>query len=124
MPTGLLRGIMQTYTLNTPVNIAVGGVGNTITVSSLQLTGIGFTSTPSIAQIGTGALNITLTDPKSGYQETISYMDASVIAFWNTQTANLVTGDELQDTVAKAVFTKLVADSRLPAGNLSSGNIA
>jgi hypothetical protein len=53
---------------------------------------------------------LTLTDPKTGAQESISYQDASVLAMWKT----------IGDTIAQAVFAKLIADGKLPAGTLAT----
>jgi hypothetical protein len=99
-----------TYTLTTPV--IIGGLSSSQTVSSLQLTAINLSTTPQLAQLGTGTLALTLTDPTSGVQETISYADASVLTLW----------ESIGDTVAQAVFAKLIADSRLPAGTLATAS--
>ncbi len=108
---------MQTYTLTTPLQ--TGSLAKSTTVSSLQITGISYTSTPRLAPLGSGSLVITLTDPHSGFQETISYLDSSVPAFWAATCAMAPTG-VLGDTVTAAVFAKLIADGKLPAGTLSS----
>jgi hypothetical protein len=99
---------MVTYTLTTP--ITVGTMAQPVTISSLQLTTLAYTSTPALAQIGTGVLSVTLTDPTTGAQETVTYKDASVIAMWQT----------IGDTIAQAVFAKLIADAKLPAGTLAT----
>ena len=106
---------MTTYTFTTPQT--VGSLGNQITVSSLELTGFWFTSTPALGALGTGGLELTLTDPSSGWQETVTYSDASVLSFWASVPS--VSSGELGDVVAQAVFAKLVADGKLPAGTVS-----
>lgn len=97
-----------TFTLAQPATI--GNLGNQVTVSSLQLTGITFSSTPEIAQLGTGELTILLTDPKSGYQEQITYRDSSALDLWL----------KIGDTVASAVFEKLIADAKIPTGTVQT----
>jgi hypothetical protein len=99
--------------------VVAGGIGKTIAVASLQVTGVVFTTTPALAPAGTGKLTITLTDPVSGYQEVITYSDSSVLAFWATLATAPSSGDTLSDTLAKAVFAKLIADAKLPAGTLA-----
>lgn len=99
---------MTTYTLTTPITL--GTLANPVTVSSLELTTLQYTSTPALAPIGTGTLAVTLTDPKTGAQESIAYQDASVLALWQT----------IGDTIAQAIFAKLIADGKLPAGTLAT----
>jgi hypothetical protein len=106
-----------TFTLATPVN--VGSLNQPLTVSSLQLTGLLYTSTPMLAPIGTGDLQVTLTDPVSGAQETINYQDATVLSLWET-VPTPTSGQQLGDIVAQTVFAKLIADGKLPAGTLSA----
>jgi hypothetical protein len=96
-----------TFTLAAP--ITVGTLANSVSISSLQLTNINLATTPDLAPLGTGTLTLTLTDPASGAQETITYRDASVLDLWQT----------IGDEVSKAVFAKLIADAKLPAGTLA-----
>jgi hypothetical protein len=110
---------MITFTLTAPVTL--GSMSSPITVASLQLTSVAYSSTPPLAQIGTGTLSVTLTDPVSGYQETINYSDASALALWSAAAA-VPAGQSLGDTIAQAVFAKLIADGKLPAGTLSTAN--
>lgn len=109
---------MQTYTFTTPLTISTG-LSDSITVKSVQLTAINISTTPELAQIGTGTMSVTLTDPATGYQEVISYSDASVITFWQATAPTPATGDQNQDVVAKAVFAKLISDNKLPGGTLT-----
>jgi hypothetical protein len=51
-----------------------------------------------------------LTDPVSGWQYKVNYQDASVLNMWQM----------VGDNVAQALFTKLIADGKLPAGTLST----
>jgi len=106
---------MTTYNLATPV--LIGTLGNQTAVSSLQVTGILWTSTPQLAPLGSGDLSVTLTDPASGYQETVRYQDASVLDLWaslQSPAANTAFGD----IVSAAILAKLVADGKLPPGNI------
>lgn len=100
--------MQTTFALTAPVS--VGGVSNPLTISSLKLTGFGLTTTPSLAPLGTGVLSLILTDPVSGYQETVNYADASVVALW----------EQLGEAIAAAVFSKLLADTRIPAGAITT----
>lgn len=97
---------MTTFTLTAPVTL--GTLANPISISALRLTGINLSTTPELAQLGTGTLVLTLTDPKSGAQENISYQDASVMDLWQS----------IGDAVSAAVFAKLIADGKLPAGTV------
>lgn len=98
---------MTTFTLTAPVTL--GSLANPINISSLRVTGINLSTTPELAQLGTGTLTLTLTDPASGAQEQFTYQDASVLDLWQT----------IGDDVSKAVFAKLIADNKLPAGTLA-----
>lgn len=109
---------MQTYTFATPQTITTG-IGQSVTVKSVQLTALNFSTTPALAPMGTGTLSVTLTDPVTGYQQTFSYGDSSVLTFWETAAVAPDAGDQFRDTVDKAVFSKLIADGKLPAGALS-----
>jgi hypothetical protein len=96
-----------TFTLSTPLTF--GTLANQVSISSLQLTNINIATTPDLAPLGTGTLTLTLTDPASGAQETVIYRDASVLDLWK------IIGDD----ISKAVFAKLIADAKLPAGVLA-----
>jgi hypothetical protein len=109
---------MTTFTLTTPVN--VGTLTAPVNVSSLNITGVNFTTKPSLAPIGAGELDVVLTDPVSGWQETISYQDATVLAFLAQAATAPASGATLQDALAAAVFAKLVADGKLPAGTVTT----
>ncbi len=108
---------MLTFTLNTPVN--VGGIGSQVTVKALQVTGITSSLTPPLAQIGTGILAVTLTEPNTGWQQTFNYQDDSVPALW-TGAQSPAANTALGDIVAAAIFAKLVADGKLPAGTVTT----
>ena len=109
---------MVTYTLTTPVN--VGTLTQPVAVSSLKVTGVGFSTTPALAPLGTAELSITLTDPVSGWQEMIDYKDASVLTFFAQVAPTPPTGATYEDVMAAAVLTKLIADGKLPAGTLTT----
>jgi hypothetical protein len=108
---------MKTYTFTTPLQIATG-LSTSLTIKSVQVTAMNYNQTPNLAQLGTGLLDITLTDPDTGWQETISYRDASVLTFWQSAVTP-VQGDTFEDLAAIALFDKLVADNKLPAGTVS-----
>ncbi len=96
--------MQTTFALTAPVS--VGGISSPLSVAALQLTGVGLTTKPSVAPVGTGVLVLTLTDPVSGWQETVQYADDTVITLWQ----------QIGDAVAAAVFAKLTADGKIPAG--------
>jgi hypothetical protein len=106
-----------TFTLNTPVN--VGTLTSPVNVASLKVTGVWFSTTPELAPLGAAELSITLTDPASGWQETVDYKDASVPEFFAQSAPTPPTGATYEDIMAVAVFNKLIADGRLPSGNLA-----
>lgn len=108
---------MTTYTLTTP--LTVGTLGSQSTVSSLQITVLEYSSTPALAPLGTAELSVTLTDPNSGWQERVLYQDASVFALWQSAQSP-APGTQLGDILAAAVFAKLIADGKLPAGTISN----
>ena len=108
---------MVIFTLATPVN--VGTLTAPINVSSLAITAIYFSTTPAIAPLGTAELSITLTDPASGWQETVSYLDASVPTFFTQPAPTPDPGATMEDVMAATVFSKLIADGKLPAGSLT-----
>jgi hypothetical protein len=98
----------RTFTVATP--LTVGDLVNRITVNSLQITSLWYSSTPDLAPSGTGELEITLTDPATGWQTKVSYQDASVLTMWQM----------IGDNVAQALFAKLIADGNLPPGTVAS----
>lgn len=109
---------MTTFTLTTP--FTTGGLSNSITVTSLQITDVWFASIPQLAPIGTGELEITLTDPVSGWQEQITYQDASVLAFFASPATAPPSGATYSDVISIALFSKLIADGKLPPGTVST----
>lgn len=108
---------MKTYTFTTPIMIQTG-LSSSLTVKSVQVTAMNYNQTPALAQLGTGVLDITLTDPDTGWQETISYRDSSVLTFWQSAVTP-AQGETFADLTAVAVFDKLVADRKLPAGTVA-----
>jgi hypothetical protein len=102
---------MVTFTLAAPVN--VGGLTDPLSVSSLVITGIKYSSTPALAQLGTSTLEVTLTDPATGWQSVIAYQDATASDVWATVGTDFAT----------AVFNKLLADGKIPAGTIDAGAI-
>jgi len=108
---------MVTCTFATPMN--VGSITKPLSVSSVIVTEVSFSSTPQLAPIGTGELDVTLTDPVSGWQEEISYQDASVIDLWNS-TPTIAAGTKWGDMIAQTIFAKLIADGNLPASTVAT----
>ena len=106
------------FTLATPVN--VGSLTQPVVVSTLKVTGVWFSTTPALAPLGAAELDITLTDPVSGWQETLEYIDASVPVFFAQAAPVPPQGSTYEDIMAAAVFSKLIADGKLPAGTLST----
>jgi hypothetical protein len=104
------------FTLTTPV--AVGNLSNPRTIAALAITSIWFTTTPDMAQLGTGELDITLTETKNGWQETITYKDASVLTFFAQTAPAYPNGSSVEDIICGLLFAKLIADGKLPAGVL------
>lgn len=109
---------MVTFKLTTPVN--VGTLTAPISVSALAVTGVTFSTTPALAQVGTGELNVTLTDTLSGWQETVQYRDASVLAFFAQPAPAVPDGATMQDVMSQLVLSKLIADGKLPAGTVTT----
>ena len=108
------------FTLETPVN--VGTLTDPVTVSALRVTSVWFSTTPQLAPIGAAELDITLTETTNGWQETITYKDASVLEFFAQSAPTPPAGATYEDVMAAAVFSKLIADGKLPAGTLSSAS--
>ena len=106
------------FTLTTPVN--VGTLTQPVVVSSLTVTGVWFSTTPALGPIGAAELSVTLTDPASGWQETVDYCDSSVPTFFAQAAPTPPSGATYEDVIAAAVFSKLIADSKLPAGTLTT----
>jgi hypothetical protein len=103
---------MVTFTLDTPFQ--TGTFDKPVAVSRLLLTGIKYSSTPELGAIGTSTLDVTLTDPDSRQQFKFSYQDATAPDVWADVSA----------TFASAVFNKLIADGKLPAGSIDTGETA
>ena len=110
---------MQTYTFTTPFTINLG-LNATQTIKSVQLTGFTLSTTPPLGEIGTGLLSVTLTDPATGWQEAFPWDDTTAISFGQTAAIAPASGDQLCDTIAKAVFTLLTAKNLIPAGTLAT----
>ena len=109
---------MTTFMLAVPAQ--VGNLGSPVTVAALRITSIWFTTTPALAPIGTGELDITLTETTSGWQETVSYKDASVLAFFAQAAPPPPAGVTVEDVMCQLLFAKLIADGKLPPGTVST----
>ena len=105
------------FTLTTP--LTVGSLGNSVTVAALKVSAIWLTSTPKMAPIGTGQLYVTLTETTNGWQETIQYQDATVLSFLGAAAVAPAAGATFADQLGAAIFTKLIADGKLPTGTVS-----
>jgi len=106
------------YTLTTP--LSGGPLSAPVTVAALEITTVYYASTPQLAPVGAGSLTLTLTETTNGWQEQISYQDASVIAFLETAApATVPTGATMADAMAAALFGKLSSDGKIPAGTLA-----
>jgi hypothetical protein len=101
------------FTLETPITI-----GNSFTdqavVNRLVITGVVYSSTPALAPGGTFTLKVTLTDPDTRRQFQIDYQDATASDVWA----------DVGTDFATAVFNKLLADGKIPAGSVDSGATA
>jgi hypothetical protein len=110
---------MTTFHLATPVN--VGTLTAPVVVSSLNITALMYTTTPALAPLGAAQLSVTVTDPVSGWQETVSYQDASVLAFFSQLApTTLPAGTTLDDVMCQLTFAKLIADGKLPPGTVTT----
>ncbi len=103
-----------------PIPVTLGTLANPITIKALKITSVWFSTTPALAQIGAAELEITLTETANGWQETIVYNDATVVAFFSKVAPTPPAGATFQDVMAAAVFAKIIADGKLPAGTLST----
>jgi len=85
---------------------------NPITVNALELSAVSLNFEPERSSNGVAILSIVLVHRASGYKFNIVYNDATALAFWTAlNTASSV--------VTKAVFAKLTADGKVPAGTLA-----
>lgn len=76
-------------------------------ITALEITGISMNKRPALAPIGSGDLNVTLTDPTSGFQETIKTA-FNPDAFWSSVT--VADGQTIEDAVQVALFSVLTAN--------------
>jgi hypothetical protein len=97
---------MKTYTLQTPITL---NVGSQASVKSLQLASVSFNFENAYAGKGKAVLSVVLEDPATGYKQNIVYEDDSALALWQ----------RLETSIESAVFAKLTADNKLPAGTVS-----
>lgn len=98
------------YKLTPPMHVGdlVGG----ITVDQLQLVSVSINFDTVYASKGNAILSVILLHPSSGWKHNIVYQDASALTFWNsTMDAN--------SACSNAIFQKLIADGKLPAGTLA-----
>jgi hypothetical protein len=109
---------MTTFTLKTPATL--GTLAAPVTVKALQITSIRFTTTPGLAQVGSGELDITLTETTNGWQNAVSYQDTSVLAFFAQAAPATPAGATVEDVMCGLIFAKLIADGKLPAGTLTT----
>jgi hypothetical protein len=98
------------YTLTNP--ITVGDLTNPITIDKLELASVSLNFEPNYTKKGVCILSVVLVHRASDYKVNIVYNDATALAFWTTL-------DTASSVVTKAVFSKLTADGKLPAGSLA-----
>ena len=108
---------MVTFKLDTAVN--VGTLTAPVNVTELAVTGVTFSTTPALAQVGTGELAVTLTDTMNGWQETVKYADKSVLDFFGQAAPAPANGATVQDVMAQLTLSKLLADGKLPTGAIT-----
>jgi len=109
---------MQLYTLTTPLTVISNSVSApAVKVTALEITGIQMNKRPALAPIGSGDLTVTLTDPTSGFQETIKTA-FNPDAFWASIT--VADGQTIEDAVQTALFSVLTTNKLLPDGTLST----
>ncbi len=97
------------YTLTMPVT--VGELTNPITINQLELASVSLNFEPERSSKGTAILSIVLVHRASGYKVNVVYSDATALAFWMSLDAGA--------SVTRALFQKLAADGKLPAGALA-----
>jgi hypothetical protein len=98
------------YTLTNPVT--VGDLSHLLTIDKLELASVSLNFEPVYSNKSTAILSIVLVHRASDYKMNIVYQDAAALAFWT----NL---DTINSVVTKALFAKLTADGKLPAGTLA-----
>jgi hypothetical protein len=109
---------MQLYTLTTPLTVISNSVSSPAAkITALEITGISMNKRPALAPIGSGDLTVTLTDPTSGFQESIKTA-FNPDAFWASVT--VADGQTIEDAVQVALFGVLTANKLLPDGTLSA----
>ena len=96
------------YTLTTP--ITVGDMQHQTTISSLKLVSVSLNFEDYYTEQGHAVLSICLAEATNGYPVNVMYQDASALTM-----AKII-----EDQIGQEIFDKLVADSRLPAGNVST----
>jgi hypothetical protein len=116
---------MVTYNLATPFTIPSSSLSTFITVTSLVIARVYYSNTPDMAPIGASDLEVTVKDPVSGWvynaDHPFVYQDTTVSEAWSTPLTladgqtTVVPGD-LIDTI---LFSKLAADGKIPAGQIS-----
>lgn len=100
------------YTLATPTT--VGDLQHQTVIDKLEIASISMNFEPLYSDNGTAILSVMLVHRESGYKMNVVYSDASALAFWQAH----------QGTLGPDAFAKLIADSKLPAGTLSTNTDA
>ncbi len=100
------------FTFTTPVQ--VGDLSNSITVSSLKLVSFSFNFEDAYTAAGVAVLSVCLVDPVSGFPVNLVFQDK----------ASLTMANALETNYGQALFNKLIASGKLPAGSLSDSAAA
>jgi hypothetical protein len=95
------------FALATPLTI--GDLQHQITIDKLEIASVSLNFEPMYSDKGVAVLSVVLVHRPSGHKVNIVYEDASALTFWQTHEAGLAT----------AIFEKLIADGKLPAGSLA-----
>lgn len=91
--------------------ISVGDLVNQISVSRLEVAAISINLQKGHVAQGNGVISIVLEDPDSGWQQTFTYRDASVLEFIGGLKGELT-------ALLAPIWQKLQDDGKLPAGSV------
>ena len=89
-------------TLSEPIEM--GDLANRITVQHLEIVAIAINLQAIHVAQGNAALSLILEDPDTGWKTTITYRDASALAFWGALDESVTLA------LLQAVWDKLAAD--------------
>lgn len=114
---------MITYTLNAP--FSTGTFERPQTITTIQIASVRVSTTPVTRPLpfGSAELDIVVIDQSpaaNGWSQMFSYEDPSIVDWWNSVQSTSAEGTTVKDIVDNAVFTKLIADGKLPAGTVTN----